>query len=320
MAVRGAPSDGRNWRGHDSHRRRTANARAHGVAGYLFAESAVANPNGEPIADLPMAAVSESVADELLSARGLKVVELRKVLAQGGVASFATGRRVQLAVRARPATRATGNNVVAIVPGRDPAQAGEYIVVGAHLDHCGDWPLLLPGADDNASGSAAVLEIARAAAVVEPRPSRTLVFVLFGGEEMGLLGAEHFVRHPLPGLERCVAMLNLDMVGAGNGVWVVGGENFPVVCAALSAARDRWAPGFGVTCGRVDLTAEARADHGPFLVAGVPAVSLLGSGGNHRGYHSGEDSLWWITPRTIEAAARTVFGAIVALAEAQPAR
>jgi Zn-dependent M28 family amino/carboxypeptidase len=115
-------------------------------------------------------------------------------------------------------------------------------VVGAHLDHCGDWPLLLPGADDNASGSAAVLEIARAAAVVEPRPSRTLVFVLFCGEEMGLLGAEHFVRHPLPGLERCVAMLNLDMVGAGNGVWVVGGE-ISVVCAALSAARDRWAPG-----------------------------------------------------------------------------
>lgn len=318
MAVRGAPRDGRDWRAHDSHRRRTANARAHGAAAYLFAESAVANPNGEPIADLPMAAVSDEVADELLTGRDLKLAELRKVLAQGGVASFSTGRRVQLAVRARPAIRATGSNVVAMLPGRDPALASEFVVVGAHLDHCGDWPVLLPGADDNASGSAAVLEIARAAAGLAPRPRRTLVFVLFGGEEMGLLGSEHFVGNPAAGLSRCIAMLNLDMVGVGNGVWVAGGENFPAVCAALTTARDRWAPGFGVTCGRVDVTAEARADHGPFLGAGVPAVSLFGSGGQHHGYHGGDDSLWWITPRTIEAAARTVFGAAVALADAPP--
>jgi hypothetical protein len=318
MAVRGAPKDGRDWRAHDSHRRRTANARAHGAAGYLFAESAIANPNGEPIADLPMAAISDEVADELLSGRDLKVEELRKVLAQGGVASFATGRRVRLAVQARSPRRAEGHNVVAIVPGRDPALAGEYVLVGAHLDHCGDWPVLLPGADDNASGSAAVLEIARAAAVLAPRPRRTLVFVLFGGEEMGLLGSHHFVRNPPAGLGRCVAMLNLDVIGAGNGVWAAGGENFPAVCAALSAARERWAPGLGVTCGRVDVTAEARADHGPFLLAGVPAVSLFGSGGRHVGYHSGDDSTWWITPRTIEAAARTVFGAAVALADAPP--
>ena len=318
MTVRGAPKDGRDWRAHDSHRRRTANARAHGAAGYLFAESAVANPNGVPIADLPMAAIGQAIADELLSARGLEVAELTKVLEQGGVASFATGRRVELVVRARPARRAEGHNVVAMVSGRDPALAGEYLVVGAHLDHCGDWPVLLPGADDNASGSAAVLEIARAVAVVEPRPPRTMVFVLFGGEEMGLLGSQHFVRSPPAGLTRCVAMLNLDMVGAGNGVWVAGGENFPALCTALGAARDRFAPGFGVSCGRVDLTAEQRADHGPFLGAGVPAVSLFGSGGQHRGYHTGDDGLWWITPRTIEAAARTAFGAALALAESPP--
>jgi len=319
MAVRGAPKDGRDWRAHDSHRRRTANARSHGAAGYLFAESAIANPNGEPIADLPMAAISEEVADELLSGRDLKVDELRKVLAPGGVASFATGRRVRLAVQARPARQAEGHNVVAIVPGRDPALAGEYVLIGAHLDHCGNWPVLLPGADDNASGSAAVIEAARAAARLAPRPRRTLVFVLFGGEEMGLLGARRFVERPPAGLVRCVAMFNLDMVGAGNGAWVAGGENFPALCAALGAARDRFAPGFSVTCGRVDVTAEQRADHGPFLVAGIPAVSLFGSGGQHRGYHSGDDSLWWITPRTIEAAARTVFAAAAALADAAPA-
>ena len=69
MALRGAPDDGRDWLAHNSHRARTANARAHGAAGYLFAESAIANPNGVPIADLPMASVSEEIANTLLAGR-----------------------------------------------------------------------------------------------------------------------------------------------------------------------------------------------------------------------------------------------------------
>ncbi len=314
MTVRGAPEDGRDWAAFDSHRARTANARAHGAAGFLFAEAAVANPNGDPVAGFPMATISEDLANALLADQKLTLEELRRVLAKGGVASFSTGRSVHLAVSARTARDGEGANVVGVLAGSDPTLAGEYVLIGAHLDHCGDWPVLLAGADDNASGSATVLEIARAASGLRPRPRRSLVFVLFGGEEEGLVGSRYFVQHPLPGLERCVAVFNLDMVGEGNGAWVAGGKNFPALFHALEEARDRFEPGMLLEAGLSQ--GEPRADHGPFQQAGIQAVSLFGVAGSHHGYHTGEDTVWWITPRTLEAMGRLVMGAAVALADA----
>jgi len=316
MALRGAPKDGRDWLAHDSHRARTANARAHGAAGYLFAESAIANPNGVPVEGLAMASLSEKVADSLLAGRGLTVAELRKSLAAGGVVSFATGRSVRLTVEARPPRQVEAGSVVAWLPGSDPELAQEYVIVGAHLDHVGDWPVLMPGADDNASGSATVLEIARAAAKLSPRPRRSLLFVLFGGEECGLLGSRALVERPPQGLGRCAGVFNLDMVGAGTGAYVSGGENFPALYQALERSRDRLQPGMPLKAGRSQ--GEPRADHGPFQAAGIPAVSLFGSGGNHHGYHTGEDTIWWITPKTMEAIGRVVLLAAVEIANAAP--
>jgi len=314
MALRGAPDDKRDWLAHNSHRARTANAKAHSAAGYLFAESAIANPNGEPIAGLAMAAVSEEVANTLLSGRGVAVAELRKVLAAGGVASFATGRSVHLAVAARPPRHAEAGSVIGWLPGSDPTVASDYVIVGGHLDHVGDWPVLMPGADDNASGSATVMEIARAAARLQPRPRRSILFVLFGGEECGLLGSKALAARLPEGLGRCVGVYNLDMVGAGTGAFVSGGENFPLLYQALERARDRVQPGMPLAAGRSE--GEPRADHGPFQAAGIPAVSLFGSGGNHHGYHSGEDTIWWITPKAMEAIGRIVLVAAVDIADA----
>jgi hypothetical protein len=313
MAVRGAPKDGRDWRAYDSHRARTANARAHGAAGYLFAESAVANPNGAPIADLPMADVSGEIGNAILASSKLTLEELNAVLEKGGVASFATGRKVHLTVKAGPSYESEGANVVGVVPGSDPRLAGEYVVVGGHLDHCGDWPALLPGADDNASGSATVLEIARATARLRPRPARSLVFVLFGGEEEGLLGSKFFVAHPPQGLKRCVGVFNLDMEGVGRGAWVAGGKNFPELFGLLEKARDRLEPGLKLIAGRSE--GEARSDHGPFQAAGIPAVSLFGASESHHGTHTPEDSIWFVAPANMQAVGRIVFDAAVYAAD-----
>ena len=112
-------------------------------------------------------------------------------------------------------------NVVALLPGSDPQLRGQYVVVGAHFDHLGRSTVgaldpdrknvIRRGADDNASGTAAVLELARLFAASPPR--RSLLFVTFSGEELGLLGSEYFVSNsPLP-LDSAVAMVNFDMVG-----------------------------------------------------------------------------------------------------------
>lgn len=112
-------------------------------------------------------------------------------------------------------------NVLAFLPGRDPKLRGQYVVVGAHFDHLGRSSagaldperkgVIRRGADDNASGTAAVLELARLFAYAPPK--RSLLFVTFSGEEMGLLGSEYFVTNsPLP-LDSAVAMVNFDMIG-----------------------------------------------------------------------------------------------------------
>jgi len=315
LVLRGEPETGE-WKEHRSTVARTLAAARKGAAGLLLVDSPVTSTSVGISRDLPEAMVSEAFADRLLAGKKLSVADLRKVLSKGGTASFGTGRQVRFAVKGLPWREVTTHNVVAVLPGSDPSAKGEYVVVGAHLDHIGDWPRINPGADDNASGAASLLEVARAAATLKNRPRRPLVFVWFAAEELGLLGAEHFASHPPAGLGKCVAVLNMDMLGAGNGLYVAGGENFPEIRAAMEGARDRLAPGFGLRSGKI--RGEGRADHAPFFERGVHAVSLFAMGGDHHGYHTPEDTVYFVTPKTMESGARTVFGAAIALADAKP--
>ncbi len=126
----------------------------------------------------------------------------------------------------------TGRNVVALLRGDDPDRRTEIVIVGAHYDHLGRGPFgsLEPdaneihnGADDNASGVAALLETADRLVHRQP-PARSILFIAFTGEEFGLLGSAHYTRSPTIPLERAVAMLNLDMVGRlGTGPLIVYG-------------------------------------------------------------------------------------------------
>ena len=130
--------------------------------------------------------------------------------------------------------RRTVRNVVGVMPGSDPVKAREAIVIGAHYDHVGLGGRLSVtperageihnGADDNASGTASIIEIARAAIADRARFPRTLIFVAFAGEERGLLGSAHYVQSPpVSRSANTVAMLNLDMVGRSRGAVDVSG-------------------------------------------------------------------------------------------------
>jgi hypothetical protein len=112
-------------------------------------------------------------------------------------------------------TRAvTSRNVLGTIPGTHPVKAAEAIVIGAHMDHLGTRDgIVHPGADDNASGVAGVLEMARAFASSPRRPARTLVFAFWTGEEDGQLGSGHYTRDPVWPLDRTSVYVNLDMIG-----------------------------------------------------------------------------------------------------------
>jgi hypothetical protein len=231
-------------------------------------------------APLLSASIRPAVADALLPA-GQTVAGLAT---DGAARAFATGRRVRLHV-ALQHTAAGGVNVLGLLPGHDPALAHEAVVVGAHYDHLGRvGGVVHPGADDNASGTAVVVELARAFAAAGGAP-RTLVFALFGAEELGLVGSGHYVRQPTVPLASTVAMVNFDMVGRLR--------DHRVTVAGIDSA-DGLRDIVATSAGAESLTAALRgsphgpSDHTRFYRAGVPV--LFFHTGRHEDYHRPGDT------------------------------
>ncbi|MBN2431205.1 MAG: M20/M25/M40 family metallo-hydrolase [Acidobacteria bacterium] len=316
MIIKGAPPprEGEDWTVYDDHRFRTANARRHGAAGLLYIYRPVANPNGDHLENFPMVQISTEMADAVLKASGTSVEALKPLLNLRRNVSFVTKATADLAVQAERRL-GTGYNVVAFLPGSDPERQKEAVVIGAHLDHTGAWPVLTPGADDNASGVAVVLAIARAMAQAGVRSPRSIVFVLFGGEEMGLLGSRRFAERPPAPIQKIHFVLNTDMVGAGPDIFVLGLKKDPRFELLANRVKDS----LGLTC-RLEgneRIGSSGADHGPFIEKGIPAVSVFSSGGDHHGYHTDQDTIYWITPRIMEDIGRLVAGCALELARGE---
>jgi hypothetical protein len=159
------------------------------------------------------------------------------------------------------------------------------VVLGAHYDHLGRTDgHVHPGADDNASGTALVLGLAQAFAAAGGMP-RTLVFVLFSGEEVGLLGSAHYARHPLMTIEHTVAMLNFDMVGRMRDRRLnVGGVESGTGLRALVTEAAASGP---LTLTLHD-TPYAPSDHTPFYSAGAPVLFFFTD--MHDDYHTPRDT------------------------------
>jgi len=230
-------------------------------------------------------ALTPAAADTLLAPTGTTTARLAQAIAQRKApASRATGVRAELRVALEAADR-TAVNVIGVLPGRDPARVGEAIVIGAHYDHLGVvGGALYPGADDNASGTAVVVGLARAFAAAGPL-DRTLVFALFGAEEIGLVGSRHYVRRPAVPIERTVAMLNFDMVGRlGDARLTVGGVDSGRGLRAVVADAAR-ALALGVTLRDSPF---GPSDHSRFYDAGAPV--LFFHTGSHADYHRPGDT------------------------------
>jgi hypothetical protein len=184
-------------------------------------------------------------------------------------------------------------NVIGWVRGTDTALAGEYIVVGAHCDHLGmgeenslytgKEPKIHYGADDNASGTAGMLELA--AAIAQRPLRRSVLFMAFNAEESGLLGSQWYCKHPLVSLDRCAFMLNMDMIGRmkGNALSVHGtgtSSRWETLVDSLGRlhqfAISKSADGFGPS------------DHASFYAKNLPVLFLFT--GIHEDYHKPSDT------------------------------
>jgi peptidase M28-like protein/PDZ domain-containing protein/PA domain-containing protein len=291
---------------HAEVRTKAINAREHGALGLLVVNGP-RHHAGEPLrkprtegagymtSGLLAAYVSEQVAEALLAPSGLDLAKLQSVIDAStrphGVAISGSAAVTVTLKR----TRASIKNVIGWIPGRDSART---LVVGAHYDHLGyggesslapDSHLPHLGADDNASGVAAMLSVA-AWRAERGRPDRApvhnLVFCAFAGEEMGLVGSSHFVDDPTLPLPTVEAMINMDMVGRlrNNRLMVMGigtAAEFPALTGQVNerAAFDLKTSGDGY----------GPSDHSSFYKRKVPVLALFT--GAHTDYHKPTDSM-----------------------------
>jgi Zn-dependent M28 family amino/carboxypeptidase len=248
-------------------------------------------------AKIPFGFVSRAAADAFLAAGKQDLASLEAKAREGpsGVALEGVSAHVRTALSSTK--EANARNVVGFLTGRDPELAEEVVVLGAHHDHVGRGSVgslggkegegqVHNGADDNGSGTVALLELAEWFAQPKNRPRRSLLFLSFSGEELGLLGSVHYVQHPLVPLADTVAMVNLDMIGrCAKGSLEVGGIGTGKGLKDLVAAANK-PYGYEIAW---DEQGEAPTDSTSFFRQKVPVLWLFT--GLHPDYHRPGDDV-----------------------------
>jgi len=308
LCFRGQPDPtDRRFQVHDEHRTRMKTAKDKGALGliYIYPEP-ISNPNGDWLQGFMPVMLSEKIADLIFKEKNLTSADLKKDLpAYKKPLSFPLRSKVKYAVEAQHFPNGIGYNIAGYVPGSDPKLRKECIVVGGHFDHNGlHMGFLFPGADDNASGSATVMEIAEAYAKLARKPKRSVVFVLFGGEEMGLQGSTYFADHVPPAFEKVDGMFNFDMTGEGDGARGAYSAGTPELKTALKNA-DKYV-GILRGIGQIRGVGVRSSDFAPFFQKGA-ATASIGSNGPHLAYHATGDSIYRINPDIMADIARVAF-------------
>ena len=311
MVLRGDPEDNPHgiFSEHSSLRKKTLVARDHGAAGILFLSGPVFDETDELIplvydqsqsgSAIHAIQIKRSVANRIIKESGYTISQLeQRLISDRKPVSFIVQEEITASTDLVKQT-VTTQNVAGILYGSDPRLKEEIIVIGAHYDHLGfggahsgsrrpDTLVIHNGADDNASGVAAILEIIEKLKAEQTKLKRSILFLSFGAEEMGLLGSKYFVNNPLVDLEKIKLMFNLDMVGRLDSTTkaiTVGGTGTAV---GLSDLVQQFSEGEDLN---VKLSSEGYgpSDHTSFYVENIPVLFFFT--GVHEDYHTPEDDV-----------------------------
>jgi len=300
MLRREPPSwDGDKWTSHARFTSKMELAVEHGFAAVIIVnqnpgpeEDDILMPYGMRVSrenGIPAIHLKRDVADAVLAASGAEsLTGLQEKLDVGMTSSTALSGIWVTGNVVSKSDNILARNVIGVLPGVGPC-SDEYVVFGAHYDHLGETRgRIYNGADDNASGTAGVIEIARVLSVT-PYRNRSVICMTFSGEEMGLHGSRHYANDPTVDIDKIAAMLNLDMIGRlsdkrANMLAIQGlgtGDSFhDIVDRHTSAIGVEYLP---------DESATGGSDHMSFYLAGVP--SLFFFTGTHPDYHQpGDDT------------------------------
>ncbi len=296
--------EGKVYTDHAQFYSKAANARNHGARGVILIEDwvhhktdpdqleAFGRAEGPADAGILFVQVREDVVKPWFRAAGKDLQQIEFDIDRDlKPRSFALpGVTVRESVDIERAVK-TAHNVVAYLPGR----TDEYLIIGAHYDHLGlggQYSLapsltgtVHPGADDNASGTAGVLELARYFSS-QPKPKRGILFITFAGEELGLLGSGFYANHPELPIDKAVTMINLDMIGRiRDGKLYIGGVG---TGGGLRADLEAVAPRYSLHPDYSDNSGYGSSDHTSFTSKQVPVLFFFS--GLHADYHKPSDT------------------------------
>jgi hypothetical protein len=264
--------------------------------------------------EFPLVYITQEVADLLLAETGWTLAGLkRKIDESGQPLSFALDHRVHARTDVTHSSKKI-MNIVGLIEGGDPTLMEETVIIGAHYDHIGRLNARKPeqiafGADDNASGTAALMEIARVLARSPIKPKRSILLIAFTGEEKGGLGSQLYLDHPLRSLSGAKAMLNMDMIGRNdpNTIGIYASRPDLVDLSRDLARRVEFS---------VEPMAEGHAgssDHAFFLEMGVPVIFYYDGGGDFA--HKAADTWDQLSAEKMEGVARLCFLTAWAIAD-----
>ena len=266
--------------------------------------------------DMVVAGINDDAVKFIFKDSGIDLwTRIQRMEREKKSASMSLGIQAELKVETTYQPEAPLRNVLAKIEGNDRQLKNEFIIVGAHLDGLGLSPenRLNPGADDNASGTAVVMEVARAMKAAKARPKRTVVFALWDGEEQGLWGSIQYCQNPTFPLDKTMLNLNLDMVGNGDGRLSFRGIYYaPEIWEMLKN---------GLSTDIIKDVVPARggpggSDHTPFLAKGIPGF-FIQTTGDHYGRHDVGDKYELVDPTLLEKAAVFVRASLGVLTEAK---
>ena len=282
-------------------------ARDHGAGGILFMNRLQIADEGNlrtlqyrqssSTAGLPVIQITHSLANEMLINHGQSIAELRSKLdEQLTPLSFTVDCKVSANVNLK-FSKETASNMIGFIEGNDPVLKGEYIIVGAHFDHLGlggrrsgslkpDTLIIHNGADDNASGTAGILELSYKLMSNRHLLKRSVLFVCFDAEEKGLLGSKYYVENPVRNISNTAMMVNMDMIGRLNdnpvilgGVGSSGNFENIIEDASKNHTLDVETNMSGMDFGR--------SDHASFYRENIPVLFFFT--GAHEDYHKPTD-------------------------------
>lgn len=260
-------------------------------------------------ADVPFYHLTRKLGDRMLLAGGAFPLDMMEEMLEDSdevVSMELLGMRVSGTAGVQP-VMTTMKNVAGVIQGEGPL-ADEYVVIGGHYDHLGTdtasdgTKIIYNGADDNASGTAGVIEIGRRLAESAPHP-RSVLLITFSGEESGLLGSRHYAKEPLVPLDKTVAMLNMDMIGRldEQGELNVYGTKTAAEFQTIIAGIDESM--ISVTVKGQDA-GSGRSDDAPFYREKVPAMHFITT--LHEDYHQPTDDVEFVNEPGMEEVAEFV--------------